>query len=35
MYPDNLKRRIDEMIHNGSECAKKTTSLDYDMWLYE
>jgi thiol-disulfide isomerase/thioredoxin len=35
MHPANLKRSIDEMIHSGSECAKKTTSLDYDISLYE
>ncbi|WP_048902153.1 thioredoxin family protein [Methanohalophilus mahii] len=35
MHPANLKRSIDEMIHNGSECAKRTTALDYDISLYE
>lgn len=35
MHSANLKRSIDEMIHSGSECAKKTTALDYDISLYE
>ncbi|WP_277749696.1 MULTISPECIES: hypothetical protein [unclassified Methanohalophilus] len=33
--PANLKRSTDELIHSGSEFAKKTTALDYDISLHE